>query len=128
MVTLPKDIKCEDCTLQLSYEAPGYGIMYQCSDISIVDESEGSQCQVPCENNGVCQDGRCYCAAGYFGGHCENIGKPNQFYEAIKEEPIQEEPIQEELAKTNSKFGSALQIFGMYFIPLLISFLIAAIL
>jgi hypothetical protein len=36
-VQLPYDSSCPDCTLQWIYEAPGYGKIYQCSDISIVD-------------------------------------------------------------------------------------------
>lgn len=36
-VKLPMDKTCEHCLLQWRYTAPGYGDLYQCSDISIID-------------------------------------------------------------------------------------------
>jgi len=67
MAQLPGDMTCTDCTLQWAYEAPGYGTIYQCSDISIVTSDQMKDCDGGCENDGVCQDGKCYCSAGFFG-------------------------------------------------------------
>ena len=94
-----------------------------------MDESEGSQCVIDCENNGVCLDGKCYCAAGYFGGHCQHTGKANQFYEAVEEEPIPDEPEPDaEPVKTDTKSHHGLGFFGWYFMLFLISLILAAIL
>ena len=94
-----------------------------------MDESEGNQCVIDCENNGVCLDGKCYCAAGYFGGHCQHTGKANQFYEAVEEEPIPEEPeLEAEPVKTDTKSHHGLGFFGWYFLLFLISLILAAIL
>ena len=94
-----------------------------------MDESEGNQCVIDCENNGVCLDGKCYCAAGYFGGHCQHTGKANQFYEAVEEEPIPDEPEPDaEPVKTDTKSHHGLGFFGWYFMLFLISLILAAIL
>lgn len=45
MAQLPSGMTCADCTLQWTYEAPGYGTIYQCSDISIMNESQVESCQ-----------------------------------------------------------------------------------
>lgn len=116
---------CTDCTLQWSYKAPGYGIIYQCSDISIFNGSEMKDCEGDCLNDGICQDGMCFCSAGYFGPHCEHHGKPNQFYEPSENNrravgaPMQ---FHEEIDSSGG-----LGFFGGYFLLLLISLLIAAI-
>jgi hypothetical protein len=125
-VQLPYGMNCEQCTLQWIYEAPGYGSLFQCSDISILAGIEEKQCQAECQNGGVCQDSMCYCAAGYFGEYCQHHGQPNMFYEPVRAEgkpaPEPPKPLQFE-EQSNGGLG----FFGWYFILFLIAIVLAAI-
>jgi hypothetical protein len=53
VVQLPYDTSCPDCTIQWVYDAPGYGKMYQCADISVVDKEKREDCSPECLNGGV---------------------------------------------------------------------------
>jgi hypothetical protein len=55
-VKLPYDTSCPDCTLQWIYDAPGFGKMYQCADISIVDADHREDCEGKCQNGGICEN------------------------------------------------------------------------
>lgn len=126
VVQLPIDTVCDECTLQWIYEAPKYGSLFQCSDISIIAGKEGKVCNGECKNGGVCQDGLCYCAAGYFGEYCTHRGKVNQFYEPVSAEgKPAPEPAKEMQFEDESNGG--LGFFGWYFIILLIALVITAI-
>lgn len=116
-VQLPYDTSCPDCTLQWTYEAPGYGIIYQCSDISIVDAENREKCEGGCLNGGICQEGKCYCVAGYSGKNCQIAAPPSQTPEKQTIQNIQAEPA----APNKGGIG----IIGWYFIWLLISLLLA---
>ncbi|CAI2362845.1 unnamed protein product [Moneuplotes crassus] len=128
-VVFPYDIYCERCTLQWIYNAPGYGSIFQCSDISLQSgEVRENECPVECINGGVCQDSLCYCAAGYFGESCENIGDPKQFYEPVAHRYPLESPYSKSLSPSDT--SGSMGFFGWYFLflflALLISGLIAA--
>lgn len=56
IVRLPYDTSCPDCVLQWVYDAPGYGKIYECSDISIVDKEHREDCDGKCQNGGVCEN------------------------------------------------------------------------
>jgi hypothetical protein len=60
IVHLPRGETCEKCTLQWVYQAPGYGSLFQCSDISIINGKGELGCPAECKNGGVCQDSLCY--------------------------------------------------------------------
>lgn len=125
-VIFPSNIACEQCTLQWVYTAPGYGSMYQCSDISILSgKPKKDDCPVDCRHGGVCQEGLCYCAAGYFGEACENRGQPNQFYEPVKPTVMAEAP-QPQRAEEKSS-GGGWGFFSWYFLLLFLGLLIAGI-
>jgi len=125
---LPYDTSCQKCTLQWIYEAPGYGSLFQCADISILTDHDDQACSQDCVNGGVCQDGMCYCGAGYFGEICQHHGRPNQFYEPVKSEgKPQEEPVQPMMFEEEQSNGG-LGFFGWYFILFLIAAALALIL
>ena len=119
-VVFPSDVTCSECTLQWIYEAPGYGTLYEWSDISIVSGGQIKECLQPCKNDGVCVDGKCFWAAGYFGEACEFHGKPNMFYESV--EPGKTAPVTQ-----NDNSGGGIGFFGWYFILFLIALVIAGI-
>lgn len=124
-VQIPFDTTCTDCTLQWIYEAPGYGSLFQCADISIMSDPNKETCKGECMNGGVCQDNLCYCAAGFFGEYCQHYGKPNQFYEPVKAEGKPAPQPQAFVEDRSSKGG--LGFFGWYFLLFFLSLVIAGI-
>jgi len=68
-VSLPADISCEKCTLQLIWTTPS-GAYYSCSDVTLMSEKI-KQCIGKCHNDGVCVNGVCVCNEPYFGTYCE---------------------------------------------------------
>ena len=113
IVELP-NITCSEWTLQWIYEAPGYGTLYEWADISILNGGNAKEWTGKCQNEGVCVDGKCFWAAGYFGQFCDYHGMPNTFYESVDNDisyPI------------NSNSG--MSVIGWYFIILLIALLLA---
>lgn len=68
---LPKDLKCESCTLQLSWILNDNERIYQCSDMTLTTSDDFVPCKFPCENGGVCRSGTCQCASGFDGDYCE---------------------------------------------------------
>lgn len=123
-VQIPFDTTCTDCTLQWIYEAPGFGSIFQCADISILMDSKKDSCKGECLNGGVCQDGLCYCAAGYFGEYCQHNGKPNQFYEPVRAEG---KPTMMAEKGPVTKSDGGLGFFGWYFLLFFISLVIAGV-
>lgn len=126
-VQLPYDSSCDECTLQWVYEAPNYGSLFQCADISIIAGKKDVGCGGECQNGGVCQNNLCYCSAGFFGEYCQHHGKANQFYEPVsaqgKPKSQPDKPMQFE-----EKSSGGLGVFGWYFLLMLLALVIAGIL
>lgn len=51
---LPKDLKCDSCTLQMTWVLNDNEKIHQCSDLTILDSFDSQPCKAPCENGGVC--------------------------------------------------------------------------
>jgi hypothetical protein len=128
--TMPYDTSCPDCVLQWVYDAPGYGLLYQCVDISVLDEAHREDCQGKCKNGGICQSKKCYCEEGYSGDFCEIETKAAK--EAEKYDTATEKQQQARIAAIennsssheSSSSSSGIGFFGWYFILLLISLLV----
>lgn len=132
-VQLPYDTSCPDCVLQWIYDAPGFGKIYQCIDISVLDKANREDCINKCKNGGICENKKCYCTEGFKGEFCEINIEAEQ--EAKKTELANKQSNNGKKSsaqpvnfaeESNSKSGG-IGFFGWYFILLLISLIIIGI-
>jgi len=130
-VKLPYETSCPHWTLQWVYEAPGYGKLYQCADISIVDPDNREDCEGKCQNEGIWENRKCYWVAGFSGEFCEIEGKAPKDEEISGENEAGENGETTEFAEqdgtpeTEAKSGHG--FFWYYFWGLLLALLLAAI-
>lgn len=106
---IPGDLNCEDCTIQFSYTVPGFGTLYQCSDVTANDKATkttGKECKGGCKNSGICKNGEWFCQTGFYGINCEQIGRP----------PGASVQFHEEITETESDSSSGIGFFAWVFI------------
>lgn len=58
VIKLPKDLTCDDCTIQLEWETKAAGVLYMCSDIMIMG-GKIEDCAGQCTNGAACMNGKC---------------------------------------------------------------------
>ena len=69
---LPRNLTCDDCTIQMKFETKASGKHHMCSDIQILGGSV-EDCSGQCVNGAVCMNGACHCRPGYQGNFCEIV-------------------------------------------------------
>lgn len=87
-VVIPVGTDCAECTLQVAYNVPGFGEIYQCTDISTVKVEGTNDCDRACLNGGICFKGDCVCAKGFYGKYCEQSTEhPGSYVEKNERNP-----------------------------------------
>ncbi len=71
-VKFPKDLTCDQCTLQLEWTIAEKGNVQQhyCADVQVIDK-EVEECSGKCQNGGICMNGECKCRRGNSGAYCQ---------------------------------------------------------